>query len=85
MSLERASPADLRQALDLAHHLTKIGMLFVPVPVLNRRDHAQLVEQVKSRVDTLEHMAESPYFEGTQIDPRHHLGAFHPISKQETK
>jgi len=52
--MKRASPADLRKALELAHELVAAGVLFVPMPVTGKTDHADLVEQAAQRLEKME-------------------------------
>jgi len=52
--MKRASPADLRKALELAHELVAAGVLFVPMPVTGKSDHAALVEQSAQRLEKME-------------------------------
>lgn len=51
--MNRASPADLRKAIDAATTLMKAGVLFVPMPVLDEADHADLVAKLDQRLDQL--------------------------------
>ena len=51
--MNRASPADLRKALEVAHAYAKAGLLFVPMPVLNETDHHKLVADAAERIDQL--------------------------------
>lgn len=51
--MERAKPADLRKAINAANVYLKAGLLFVPMPVLNDADHAELVRQADQRLDQL--------------------------------
>ena len=44
MTIERASPSDLRKALEVAQLLAKNGIDFVPVPVADSESKAHLVE-----------------------------------------
>lgn len=52
--MNRASPVDLRKAMDVANTFVKAGILFVPVPVLNDADHAALVADVNKRLGLIE-------------------------------
>lgn len=40
--MKRANPDDLRRALQLAHNMVQAGVLFVPVPVLDREEFGEL-------------------------------------------
>jgi hypothetical protein len=55
--LERASPADLRKALELANVFVKLGVNFVPVPVANAEEQRALVEQALTKLEELEQSA----------------------------
>jgi hypothetical protein len=50
----RASPVELRKALDMAKTLSDAGILFVPMPVSNETESAKLVAEA---MDKLEQMA----------------------------
>jgi len=52
--MNRASPVDLRIALEMAHSLAKAGVVFVPVPVLSDEDKAILVRDAYMRLDQIE-------------------------------
>ena len=52
--MNRASPVDLRIALEMAHGLAKAGVVFVPVPVLSNEDKAILVRDAYMRLDQIE-------------------------------
>lgn len=58
--MNRASPADLRKAIDAATTLMKAGVLFVPMPVLNEADHAELIAKLDQRLDQLASESEAP-------------------------
>lgn len=52
--MNRASPVDLRLALEMAHCLAKAGVVFVPVPVLSNEDKAILVRDAYMRITQIE-------------------------------
>lgn len=56
--MNRASPSDLRKSLEAAHALVKAGIMFVPMPVLNQKDHDELANQMHDRLDTMTAEAE---------------------------
>ena len=56
--MNRASPADLRRAGQVAQHYIKAGILFVPMPVLDRADHEALVAQSTERLEKMAQLAE---------------------------
>lgn len=47
----RASPVDLRKEVEVARRLTAAGILFVPMPVLDREDLVRLRTQSLERLD----------------------------------
>lgn len=51
--MNRASPTDLRKAMEIAQAYLKAGLWFVPVPVLNNQDFNALVKQSDSRLTLL--------------------------------
>lgn len=51
--MNRASPADLRKALEVVDVSRKAGILFVPIPVMSAEDHSSLIAQVDSRLEQL--------------------------------
>lgn len=51
--MNRASPADLRKTLEAANTLTKAGIMFICMPVLDEQDGLQLVAQAAQRLDQL--------------------------------
>lgn len=56
--LERASPAQLRKALELANVFVKMGVNFVPVPVSNEAEQVELVQQALEKLKEMEQQAE---------------------------
>lgn len=56
--MERASPVELRKAIDMANALVEAGLSFVPVPVLDDADREALVAQAMARMDILASEAE---------------------------
>jgi hypothetical protein len=57
--MNRASPIDLRKVLAMVDALTKAGILFVPMPVLNDADHAELAAKAAARLEQLAQEAEA--------------------------
>ena len=51
--MNRAHPADLRKAIEAANIYVKAGILFVPIPVLNKDDHAEKVLEAKLAIERL--------------------------------
>lgn len=58
--MNRASPVDLRKAIEVANAYTKAGILFVPMPVLNEADHHDLVQQASQRIEQILEETENP-------------------------
>lgn len=56
--LERASPAQLRKALELANVFVKMGVNFVPVPVSNEAELVELVQKSFEKLKEMERQAE---------------------------
>ena len=55
--MNRADPVDLRRALVMVNALTKAGLDFVPVPVLNQDDKTELAMDVQTRLGQIEKAA----------------------------
>lgn len=51
--MNKASPLDLRKAIEVANIYVKAGILFVPMPVLSEEDHAARVKEADARLDLL--------------------------------
>ena len=51
--MNRASPVDLRKAIDVANTYVKAGILFVPIPVIDKDKHAALVIQADLALEEL--------------------------------
>lgn len=58
--MNRASPVDLRKAIEVANAYTNAGILFVPMPVLNEADHHDLVQQASHRIEQILEETENP-------------------------
>ncbi|MFI8479682.1 DUF1382 family protein [Pseudomonas sp. NPDC078700] len=52
--MNRASPADLRKAMEAANHLLKAGIAFVPMPVSTPEELAALQLQMIERLEAME-------------------------------
>lgn len=51
--MNKASPIEMRKALVVVDRLKKAGVLFVPVPVLNKEDHRKLMSALEHRLDVI--------------------------------
>ncbi len=54
---ERARPTDLRKSMQVVDEFCKAGILFVPIPVLNKKDGGELCTESFKRLATLERKA----------------------------
>ncbi|WP_027921550.1 DUF1382 family protein [Pseudomonas sp. URMO17WK12:I12] len=52
--MNRASPVQLRKALEAADAMAKAGILFVAIPVLNPQDYFDLLFNLDARLERLE-------------------------------
>ncbi|MBF8780986.1 DUF1382 family protein [Pseudomonas fulva] len=57
--MNRASPVQLRQALQMANTFVSHGIRFVCVPVTDEADHASLLAQVDECLERLAAQAEA--------------------------
>ena len=57
--MKRASPVELRHAIESATVLVRAGVLFVAMPVLSREDAETLITQSLDRLDKLASQAEA--------------------------
>ncbi|RWU21293.1 hypothetical protein DM813_19085 [Pseudomonas alkylphenolica] len=57
--MNRASPVEMRKAMEVANTLAKAGLLFVCVPVMSESDHDDLVHLAKQRLGELVEKAEA--------------------------
>jgi hypothetical protein len=57
--MKRASPVQLRQALEVANTLVKHGINFVCVPVIDEADAVNLASQAAQRLERLAYIAEA--------------------------
>lgn len=51
--MNRASPVDLRKAIEVANAYINAGILFVPMPVLNEADLHILAQQASERLEQI--------------------------------
>lgn len=57
--IERASPIQLRKALELSNQFAKMGVNFVPMPVCNDEEQRALVAQAIDKLAEMEAQAET--------------------------
>lgn len=57
--MNRASPVQLRKALEIANQLVSSGVNFVCMPVVDEADYANLLDQSMSRLERIAVVAES--------------------------
>ncbi|PUB36582.1 uncharacterized protein DUF1382 [Pseudomonas sp. GV105] len=57
--MKRANPAQLRQAIELANKMVKLGILFVCVPAVDEADHLNLATQATERLERMALIAEA--------------------------
>lgn len=51
--MKRADPVQMRKALETVDALKKVGLLFVPIPVLDATDHAALLATLHTRLERM--------------------------------
>lgn len=51
--MNRASPVDLRKALEATHILVKAGILFVPMPVTSPEEYSKRVAEMNARMNEI--------------------------------
>ena len=51
--MNRASPVDLRKSLEIANHLARIGIRFVPIPVASEEDFQTLSAELSRRLEQM--------------------------------
>ena len=51
--MNRANPADLRKAIEMANVYVKAGVMFVPIPVLNEADRAAKMLEAELAIESL--------------------------------
>lgn len=57
--IERASPAQLRKALEVANLFVKMGIGFVPVPVASSGEYDELTQTALAKLAAMEKAAEA--------------------------
>ena len=56
--MNRASPVEMRKALEMVNMLKMSGILFVPIPVINEKDHNELAKQAEEKLESILQMIE---------------------------
>jgi hypothetical protein len=56
--MNRASPVQLRIAIEAANEMVKAGILFVAIPVMDAQDHRDLLFKLSARLERMEKEAE---------------------------
>ena len=56
--MNRANPVDMRKALEAAHALKDVGILFVPIPIMNEAQHEQLKMMFNAALAEIEKQCE---------------------------
>ena len=51
--MNRASPVELRKAIEAAQAFVKAGVLFVPIPVMDEQDYVDLQFKLHARMDKM--------------------------------
>lgn len=55
--VEKASPVEMRKALELVNQFKMAGIGFVPIPAIDEDDKEQLTGDLLRRLETLEYLA----------------------------
>lgn len=58
--MQRATPIQTRQSLQIVEELKKAGMRFVPIPVLDDEDFEKLTTELKKKLEKIEQFARKP-------------------------
>lgn len=56
--MKKASPVEMRKALEAADAYKQAGILFVAIPVLDDVDHVLLLEQAAAKLEKIAEMSE---------------------------
>lgn len=51
--MNRASPVDLRKSLEIANHLARIGIRFVPIPIATEEEFQTLAAELSRRLEQM--------------------------------
>lgn len=57
--IERASPAELRKALEVARQLAQAGILFVPLPVIDEMDKPLFEKMMHNQMARFDELIEA--------------------------
>jgi hypothetical protein len=49
--MNKASPVEMRKALELVEAFKKVGLLFVPMPVRSKKELEQTIAEMHNRLD----------------------------------
>ena len=52
--MERATPVQVRQSLEIAEQLKRAGVRFVPIPVFDDKDWEDLMQELNRRIERIE-------------------------------
>lgn len=64
--IERASPVQLRKALEVANLFAKMGIAFVPMPVFSNEEYDTLAQQAMGRLDEIANASDHPEIQSPQ-------------------
>ena len=56
--MNKTSPVEMRKVLVVTEGMKKAGILFVPIPVLDKDDHKKLLSIMSTRMDHILELAE---------------------------
>ena len=51
--MNKASPVDLRKSLEIANHLARIGIRFMPIPVATEEEFQTLADELSRRLEQM--------------------------------
>lgn len=75
--MNRASPVELRQSLEMANALASAGIRFVPVPVINDAEFNRLADESRKIIDGMlieaEHDTTNQQFESLSNHQHHFI------------
>lgn len=56
--IERASPIEMRQSLELVSDLKRAGIGFIPMPYVDEAERQSLLKQLEEKLEAMADMAE---------------------------